>query len=823
MSATEGFATPYVRRTGGNLLWNHEWEFQLGPYGASCTPQAATEAPSQPQQTSWERVELPHCGVEEKYDVSASFQGICWYRKRFVPTPSMRGRRVTLEFEGAMQLADVWIDGHHALRHIGGYLPFFLDLTEFAAGQRAAMITVRLDNRDNAQIPPGRPQSKLDFCYFSGLYRNVWLHITDKLHITDAIEANRVAGGGIFVRYKDVSAKSATVLVQADIANERAKICTYEVRGILCDTNGNQAATFHVPAASIDPSQFHCFQRTMTVSDPHLWSTRKPHLYTLTVQVVEHEHIIDERMQRIGIRTLRADPKLGFFLNGEHLVPSGANRHQAYPYVGNALSDQAQYRDAQLLKEAGFDIIRLCHYPQATAFLDACDELGLLTIECVPGWQFFDSSPTFRENVHQNMRDLVRRDRNHACAILWESSLNETNGNDEIILELVKIAREEYPDDQMLTCGDMMGHNFSQIPYDVPYSGWDGHTHTRPNFADGMSSLHREYGDNQFGGYSRYSRGDGETLMLVQAWGYQTALNQQMQLPYTWGQCIWEAIDNCRGGSKRIATCGAMDQFRLPKFLYAFYQSQRDPRLSSRLCDLGPFVFIANYWTAKSPRNVVVFSNCDEVELSLNGHLLERRRPDSGPDVPFGDNSSFDLDYWLSNGGFPAEVRKDRVESPIYNGGNCRSLTHPPFTFMGLAFAPGELKATGYLQGRPVRTAIRRTPGKSTRVCLRAAAEGRKFVGDGSDLILVYAEICDENGTIMPDATSAIRFDVRGPARLVGNNPRQAEAGVASILLRSTAGLRGVALSAEADGLQPATLSLMPDKPRLPSSIFRPA
>jgi beta-galactosidase len=554
------------------------------------------------------------------------------------------------------------------------------------------------------------------------------------------------------------------------------------------------------------------FSGTMRVDQPRLWSIRKPYLHTLVVRLMEGGRAVDERRLRIGIRTLRADPKLGFFLNGEHMVPSGANRHQAYPYIGNALSDQAQYRDARLLKEAGFEIIRLSHYPQAPAFMDACDELGMITIQCIPGWQFFNSADEFKNNVRQNLRDLIRRDRNHPCAVLWECSLNETPGHDSFIRQLVELAHAEYPGVQMLTCGDTEGHDYNQIRYEVPYSGWDAVTETRPDLAHGMMSLHREYGDNQFGGYSRYSRGDGEQLMLVQAWNYQTAMNDQLGLDYTWGQCIWEAIDNCRGMSPEIATCGALDQFRLPKFMYEFYRSQRNPDWLNTNFDSGPMVFIANYWMEHSTRDVIVFSNCDEIRLIVNGREVARRRPDSGPDVAFGDHSGFDLNYWMHNANSvpPRDVRMKQVHSPVYNGGNCHRLPHPPFTFPGLHFEPGELKALGYRNGCLVASHMRRTPGLPERLRLRVATRGCAFVGDGSDIIIVHAEICDPNGTVVPDATHGVRFNLDGPGRWIGDNPRRTEAGVASVLLRSTGGLGRIHLRASTWGLHEATLTITP-------------
>ncbi len=802
-----------VQHDTGVRKWNRDWNFQLGD-----PAQSGTELRMLSEE-AWQRVDLPHCGVEQKYDISASFQGLCWYRKLFSPDASMRGRRVVLEFEGAMQRANVWIDTRHALLHDGGYLPFFLDLTEAAEQAHPATITSLLDNRDNPVIPPGKPQSELDFCYFPGLYRNVRLHVSDKLHLTDAVETNRPAGGGVFVRYEQVSAESATVLVQAQVANHHAERRECCIAAWLRDAGGNEIGFFRSSPQPISAGDDHTFAGEIVVPRPQLWSTRDPYLHTLVIQVMEAGQVIDERSLRAGIRTLRADPQRGFFLNGEHLVPNGANRHQAYPYVGNALSDQAQYRDARLLKEAGFELIRLSHYPQATAFMDACDELGLLTIQCILGWQFFGPGEAFKENVRQNLRDLIRRDRNHACAILWECSLNETGGHDEFVRELVELAHAEYPGDQMLTCGDTEGHKYDDIRYEVPYSGWDDASETRPNRAHGIMSLHREYGDNQFGGYSRYSRGDGEALMLVQAWNYQTSLNQQLALSYTWGQCMWEAIDNCRGGAPEIATCGALDQFRLSKFLYAFFQSQRDPLLVSEHYDSGPMIFIANYWTPQSPHGLVVFCNCDEVELILNGRVVGRRRPDSGPDVKFGDNSGFDLNYWLTNSGTPRDVRKREVRSPVYNGGNCRMLPHPPFTFTGIGFEPGELRATGFLGGRPAVTAMRRTLGVASCLRLRAAFGGKRLVGDGSDLIVIHAEICDEVGTIVPTSSHAVHFQTDGPARLVGDNPRPAEAGIASVLLRSTGGLRRIAIRASVSGLRDAELIISPTTESSPSLL----
>ncbi|KZV42186.1 beta-galactosidase [Dorcoceras hygrometricum] len=645
------------------------------------------------------------------------------------------------------------------------------------------------------------------------MYRNVALRVGHALHITDPVLADTVAGGGVFVRCRQVSAQRAVLDVSTQVRNDGDDVPAFVVHATLHDANGRLVARAESGSRSCAAGQAATVQQTLEVDSPALWSPESPDLHLLTVRLLCGS-VVDEARQHVGIRWLETDPHRGFFLNGRHRVPCGANRHQAYPYVGNALSDQAQYREARKLKAAGFDLIRLSHYPQSPAFLDACDALGMMVIECIPGWQHFTDDAVFRAAVEQNLRDTIRRDRNHACAALWEVTLNETYGHDDLFLRMIDVARQEYPGSQMLTCGDTEGHGATLIRgYDVPYSGWDDATHSRPSRAHGAMSLHREYGDNQFGAYSRYGRGDGEFLMLVQAWNYQTALNQQLQLPWTWGQCAWEAIDNNRGMSAQIATCGAMDLFRLPKFLYHFFKSQRSPAVRDPRFESGPTVFIANYWMAKSPRDVVVFSNADEVALLVNGREVCRRKPDSGPEVAFGDGSGFDLNYWQHQSAAPRDERASHVNQSIYGGGNARALAHPPFTFKDMAFEAGELKAVAYMGGRSVASHERRTPGKAVALTLDADLQGTDLVADGGDLVFVHATVVDARGTMVPDATQLVAFEVDGPAELIGENPRVAEAGIASVLLRSHRSGGMIRLRAKAPSLVAAEFELRPRKP----------
>jgi beta-galactosidase len=236
--------------------------------------------------------------------------------------------------------------------------------------------------------------------------------------------------------------------------------------------------------------------------------------------------------------------------------------------------------------------------------------------------------------------------------------------------------------------------------------------------------------------------------------------------------------------------------------MYYFYQSQRDPHLRSDNYDNGPVIYIANYWTAKSPRNLVIFSNADEVEIRINGKAIRRQKPDHGEDVPFGDGSGFDQAYWMKNAAQPQYERQQEIKSPVYNGGNCKALPHPPFTFQDIAFEPGELKAIAYLKGVPIAETVRKTPGAPVSIAVTVSLEGKALAANGGDLVFVHAAILDASGTVVHDASTPVTFAMEGPATLIGDNPAIAEAGISSILLRSTLQASSIKIRAHGAGLR---------------------
>lgn len=768
---------------------------------------------------AWQQVSLPHTvKLDPPTHGDDYFKGVCWYRKVLPVLPSWQGKQVSAIFDGAMQQTEVWINGKLIMTHQGGYLPLIVDLTPHLAEGNPMVMALRLDNRASADVPPG--SDRVDFAYLGGLYRPARLVVTELVHLTEPLTAGKVAGGGVFVRYENVTKDSADILAQANVRNEGKDAADISVDYILKSPDGRVVAEETLAIRSVAPGGDADFKSVLKVNKPALWHPDHPSLYQLTTVVRNRGVICDRQETRCGIRTL-AFTDDGFFINGEKLVFRGANRHMSFPWIGNAASDNMQYRDIRLLKEAGFNFVRLAHYPQSTAVMEACDELGMLAIVCTPGWQFFGKSETFQDHARQNIRDMIRWHRNHTSAIMWEVSLNETYRHDDFYAECADIARAEYPGGQMCTSGD--SHNCKKAwCYEVTYTGWEGF-YSRPLHPDARirKGLHREYGDYEFGGQDSTTRvplSAGEENLMLQAWNFQWTHNKNLSWPWTIGDAIWAGID-CTSKfdvpPDKGSRWGALDLNRLPKFSYYFYQSQRDPDVRIIGADSGPMVRIAGYWTERpSPTKIVVYSNGDEVELFLNGKSIGRRKPDSGPDSDYGAyRVDADPMYWVKNQDtFQATADGAKLAegkgTAMFDGGNCRHLAHPPFTFVPVPYEKGELKAVAYRNGSVAAEHVIRTPGAPAAIRLRAPLLGREFESEKADSLFVYAEIVDAQGEVIPDNGKQVQFSVTGPATLATPRQMQTEAGIASTILLAGTNAGMVKVTAESEGLKSVSLEL---------------
>ena len=791
---TEFHGFRYVPRPDGNSSgMTKAWKLFGSPTPFDL-PASSSESPLEGK-VAWEKVNLPHSVRLEPLNASGgrNYQGVCWYRKTLNPDPTWAGKTVLLHFEGAMQVADVWLDGQKLTTHFGGYQPFVIDLTGKLTTGKPNLLLVRLDNSDNPEVPPGKPQNTLDFTYFGGLYRDVRLEVADPLHITDEVLANKIAGGGILVTYPQVSAEKAVVKIQTDIANDSQNPRRFVLRQDLLDATGAVVAIAN-QNADLPAKVGLSVVQSLEVTKPKLWHPLHPDLYSLHTTVLSDGKPVDARVTRLGLRRIEFKPE-GMWINGEKFCALGVNRHQDHPYVGYALPNSQHYRDAKKLRDAGFTSFR-SHYPQDPAFLEACDELGIVCVISNPGWQFFGDQ-TWQERTFQNAKEMVRRDRNHACAVIWEPFPNETQYPESYARRLHDIVHEELPGDQCFTAGDPeIGHagKFIDVAWSRdPVAG-------KPFWGREWGDSVDNWGDQQ--GRVRVARGWGETPLITQAVNHAIKLDAMLKAagggPATTklaGAGLWAGIDCYRGYHHQPFYGGPLDLFRLPKFSYYFFQSQRPPTVTVPGVESGPMVFIANYASCYSPATVTVFSNCEEVRFSENGKVVATQKPDAG--------------YVIEHPPFTFKAKAANAEKSTYYMTNDNAANSEA----GYHYEASEYKAEGLIGGKVVATQSVKAPGVMRKIVLEVDESGRGLTADGADWIRVYAKVCDGRGTVHPFSNNLITFTIEGEGSLIGDasvgaNPVAAEAGIATALVRASAKPGKITVKATSFGLENAETTI---------------
>lgn len=718
--------------------------------------------------TLWEVITTPHSAslVPAEASGGRNYQGVIWYRKHFEVDESLKDRDISIYFEAIMGKAIVYVNGQKVRDHFGGYLPFSVSLTDAGVkpGEKC-IVAVMADNSDDKSYPPGKPQYTLDFTYHGGIYRDVWLIAKSKVAITDAIDANKVAGGGVFVHYDNISSKSAEVYVDTEIKNSDSKRKSVVLLSELCDDKGNVIRTQR-NSVSLSVGESKTIKQKMVVSNPNLWSPKTPYLYRVNSKVIDDKNIVDGGTTRIGIRKAEFKGKDGFYLNGEpygQLI--GANRHQDFAYIGNAVPNTQHWRDAKKLRDAGCEIIRVAHYPQDPSFMDACDELGLFVIVATPGWQYWNKDPKFAELVYENIRDMIRRDRNHPSVLVWEPILNETRFPLDFSLHALQITRDEFPyPGAPFAAGDLHSAGVADN-YELVY-GWpeDEGKADKPIFT-------REFGENVDDWYAhnnnnRASRSWGERPQLVQALSlaesYGAMFNTSSQFI---GGAQWHPVDHQRGYHPDPYWGGILDAFRQTKYAFQMFKSQVNAKASHPTADVGPMVYIAHEITPFSDKDVVVFSNCDSVRLITyeKDTLIQKvSHPDKGiPNAPI-------------------------VFKNVHDFWEMRDYTYVQKNWEIVSFV-----AEGIINGEVVATHKKMPSRRSTKLRLYIDNENKPLIANGSDFVVVVAEVTDDNGNVKRLAKDNILFSVEGEGSIIGDasigaNPRVVEFGSAPVLIKST-------------------------------------
>lgn len=730
----------------------------------------------------WDLVSLPD-GIEyvpSEASGCVNYQGEVWYRKHFTPEETWKGKQLFLHFEAIMGKAKVWINGTLVNEHYGGFLPVIANVTEYINYKEDNVIAVWADNSNDPSYPPGKPQDMLDFTYSGGIYRDCWIIVHNKVFITDSNYENEIAGGGLFVSFGHISQSQAEIRLDAHVRNSSNTYFSGKIEYQLFDKD-NRRVCQASKAFSVSKGKARNTSLTIKVEKPELWEPDSPYLYQLHVLLKDKSgHVVDGYRRRIGIRSIEFKGKDGFWLNGKpYPYPLiGANRHQDFAIIGNALSNSLHWRDAKKLRDAGLRVIRNAHYPQDPAFMDACDELGLFVIVNTPGWQFWNKEPIFAQRVYSDIRNMVRRDRNHPSVWMWEPILNETWYPEDFAKNVVDILHEEYPYPYCYAGCDVTakGHEYFPIHFTHPLNGAGGAFNTS-KMDPKISYFTREWGDNvddwnSHNSPSRVNRAWGEIPMLVQAQGYA-----KTDYKYTcydvlyrntrqhMGGCLWHSFDHQRGYHPDPFYGGIMDAFRQPKLSYYMFCSQRPVEKNNRLiAENGPMVFIANAMTPFSPKDVTVYSNCDEVRLTYckNGKqfIYKKEKTDEGMPSPI--------------------ITFKDVWDVMYDKQLARKNKHEESYLLAEGIVDGEVVATHKVM--PAR--------RPSKIILWADNEGMETIADGSDLITVIAAIADENGNIKRLNNYHIKFEIEGPGELVASketftNPREVQWGTAPILVRA--------------------------------------
>ncbi|MBE0650979.1 MAG: hypothetical protein IH595_09065 [Bacteroidales bacterium] len=615
---------------------------------------------------SWETVNLPHSwnSRDAFSDVRGYYRGAAWYRKNLFISNQDSGKQIFIKFGAANQLADVYVNGHHVLVHKGGYTAFAANITKWVRFGEDNIIAVRVDNSFNADIPP----LTADFTFFGGIYRNVWLIMTNPVHIA----VDDYASAGVFIHASDASDKNATVNISANLVNNSAENQTITLQNIVTNAEG-KSITQNSEEISLPPHQ----KKTISVvlpkiQNPHLWSPADPYLYSVKTVLKAGNNIIDEEYNPLGIRWYRFDPDQGFFLNGHHLALRGVSRHQFYPGLGNALPQQLQIQDMEIIKKMGANFVRLAHYPQDQSVLRAADKLGILIWQESPDVNFIHVSENYTENASEALREMIHQYYNHPSIILWgfmnEILLRHGIGRrfnhmseeeyDQHVVDLAKklnqIAHKLDPtrettialDRNLLydkiglsDVTDVVGWNL--------YNGW-----YYPMYDEKGTNLFGQFLDEQHKNHpkrvlivSEYGAGSDTRIHTLypkpfdfsveyQNQYHETILDQLQERPFIAGSAAWIMYDfpsETRNDTRPwINEKGLVDRHRKPKEVFYLYKAW----LSDK-----PIVHIASHdWTRRTvpyslhdqktfEEKITIFSNLSDLKLYLNGHSLGMMHP----------------------------------------------------------------------------------------------------------------------------------------------------------------------------------------------------
>jgi beta-galactosidase len=750
--------------------------------------------------STWHQLNLPHdWGMEGPFKQESPgstgklpWEGVGWYRKHFTAPVSDKDCRLSLEVDGAMSYANVWLNGQYVGGWPYGYSSWELDLTPYLKAGAENVLAIRLDN----------PPASSRWYPGGGIYRNVWLVKTGPVHVTH---------WGTYVTTPEVSDAAATVKIQVSLDNDTDTTATVSVKNEIYapgtdNTKGESVASITTDGVQIAPHNRQPVQAQVTIKNPLLWSLGKPQQYVMVTSLEQDGKLLDRYETPFGIRTIKFDANQGFFLNGEHVHLNGVCDHADLGALGTAINVRALQRQIEILKEMGCNAIRTSHNPPAPELLDLCDHMGILVMdESFDCWQKGkrpnDYHRLFNDWHEKDWRAELRRDRNHPCIILWSIG-NEvpdqgTPAGPQLAAELTRMAHEEDPTrpttaacdhptsgfDGFQTNLDVFGYNYKPFLYAKVHAANPG----LPIFGSETASCISSRGEyfypvstNKADGKSGFQMSSYDLSAPYWATIPDTEFKGQDENPFVAGEFVWTGFDylgeptpyDAPNDPSRSSYFGIVDLAGLKKDRFYLYQARWRPELP--MAHLVPQCW---NWSVRAGQitPVFVYTSGDSAELFLNGKSLG-----------------------LKTKG-PGEYR---------------------ICWNDVKYEPGKLKVVAYRNGKRWATDEVQTTGPAAKLGLKADRD--VIQADGQDLSYVTVMVEDKKGRMVPKADNAVHFEISGPGEIVAtdngdatdlvafpSHDRKAFNGLCLAIIRAKAGQPGtIKLTASTDNLKTAKVSI---------------
>ncbi|MEQ1798729.1 MAG: sugar-binding domain-containing protein, partial [Lacibacter sp.] len=784
INSFSGYAQNGVER---KQLFDYDWKFFSGD--------AAEAKANEFNDESWRKLDLPHDWsiegqIHPKNPTGGAGgyfpAGVGWYRKTFHVPEEWKAKKTAIYFEGVYMNSEVFVNGKSLGVYPYGYSSFSYDLTPYLNFGKENVIAVRVDNSQ---------QMNSRWYSGSGIYRHVWMMVTDPVHVTH---------WGVAVSTPAVSEINATVLVKTKVKNETSLAQVVVVKTILWNKNaisaGNSQVKIELPANSEKE-----ITQTIPVSNPMLWTPETPHLYHAQVQVVKNKKVLDDTKTGFGIRSIKFTVENGFQLNGKTVKLNGGCVHHDNGCLGAAAFDRAEERKVELLKAGGFNAVRTSHNPPSEAFLDACDKLGLLVIdESFDCWRTGKNTHDYAEYFGQwwkrDLDAMILRDRNHPSIIMWstgneiiERKKPEAVETARMLTNAIKKIDISRPVTSAMTTWDKDWEIFDSLMAEHDVCGYN-------------YQLHRAPSDHQ--------RVPSRIILQTESYPKDAFANWKLvqENNYIIGDIVWTAIDYLgESGIGRWyysgetpgehwendffpnhgAYCGDIDLigWRKPISHYRSMLYNSNEKLYMAVCEPAPEpleikttlwsvwpTWESWTWPGYEGKTipVEVYSKYPKVRLYLNGQLIGEK------------NTSI----------------KEEFKA----------------TFL-VPYAAGVLKAVAVENDKEIESTILQTAGDAAKIKL--TADRKEILANGQDLSYITIEITDKDGILQPNAADRLHFKIEGPGVIAGvdnadlkdweqytANTRKAWKGRALVVIRSTQGVGDIKLTVTSANLKEAGITI---------------